>query len=218
MEPFIYNHQYNFIKQQAFQLQKNYLQVKDESVISAVKANAEEKILAQFEGLTNQQRQMLGLIIDLKQEQDFHNYLHSLSSYILSFPSVSEDTLRKLFKKNKKLNLPALEEIDFSKLTYLGWNDISLQKKFIVYEQNGQWIGIEGKYTPARHKNICFFCQKQTKVSFVSAVTNATSTSDPNYYKSLGHYICSDSQECNENITHLAALENFMEKVKEPTV
>lgn len=89
----------------------------------------------------------------------------------MEFPAITESQLRKLFKKNKKLKLPDLEQIDFRFVTYMSWIDISSNKMFLVYEKDGQHIGIEGRFTETNKKSYCFACNRYEKLVLFSAVS-----------------------------------------------
>ncbi|WML54975.1 FBP domain-containing protein [Neobacillus sp. PS3-12] len=89
------------------------------------------------------------------------------------FPKITDQQLKKMFPKQKKLKLPDLENIDHSRLTYLSWNDLRSNKKFIVYELDGKMVGIECEFTPTSKKNLCSFCNSFGEVAYFSTVTKA---------------------------------------------
>ncbi|MGE7922449.1 hypothetical protein ACQKND_04600 [Viridibacillus arvi] len=49
--------------------------------------------------------------------------LLELKPYVLPFKTVTASTLKNQYKKEKKLKLPQLEEIDFQQICYLAWDD-----------------------------------------------------------------------------------------------
>ncbi|WCN38757.1 FusB/FusC family EF-G-binding protein [Aneurinibacillus uraniidurans] len=213
MEPFIRNHQYNFIKQQTKLLRHASNTVLDPAVIEAVKSSAGSKIVQLFPDATDIQKQMMEKISTLKIEEEFREYLGSLVPYLVEFPRVTEKQIKKLFPKNKKLKMPDLGTIDFRSLTYLGWIDISTNKLFIIYNLNGEIIGVEGKYTLTNRKDMCSLCKGYGEVALVSAISKARVSNSPDYYKAVGNYMCINSHECNKNITDVTDLERFIQNV-----
>ncbi|KRE99398.1 fibronectin-binding protein [Paenibacillus sp. Soil766] len=213
-ELFIRNHHYNFIKKQIGYLQRTYQTVSDRKVVEAVRDSTEFKIMELFpdseEGIP---KELFRNIPALQTAEDFEQFLQSLESYMTNFPQVTEKQIRKLFHKNKKLPIPDLA-IDYRYLSYLGWNSIATGKFFIVYDLNGQIVGMEGKITPANKKGFCFICNKQEEIALFTAVSKSRLThSSPDYYKAVGNYLCMNSQECNKNITDVTALEKFIHEV-----
>lgn len=214
VEPFITNHQYNFIKKQTGIVQHASNTVANPKVVEAVRYNAESKILEMFPDASDIQREMLGKISSLKVAEDFQRYLSSLAPYLVGFPLVTEKQLKKLFPKNKKLMIPDLSSIDYHHLTYLGWIDISTNKWFMVYSLKGEVVGVEGKYTITNKKDICSLCNGHGEVALVSAISKSRpANSSPDYYKAVGNYMCTDSHKCNKNITDVASLERFVQNV-----
>ncbi|MFT9846012.1 FusB/FusC family EF-G-binding protein [Aneurinibacillus sp. REN35] len=212
-EPFIRNHQYNFIKQQATILQRAYKTVHDSGVLEAVRGSAESKIMQMFPDHTDIQKQVIENIAIAKTAEDFEHYLHSLEPYLLTFPHVTDKQIKKLFPKNKKLKIPDLSTVDLRYVTYLGWIDISTHKLFMIYHLDGKIVGIEGRYTPIQKKNLCFLCNDIKEVALVSARSKAKLAHIPDYYKSVGNYMCINSQECNRSMTDVANVERFIHNV-----
>ncbi|WP_070121319.1 FusB/FusC family EF-G-binding protein [Bacillus marinisedimentorum] len=210
-EPFIHNHQFNVVRKQGVIIQNALNSVTDKDVLEAVKYGAEAKVLDMFPEADGQQKHLLGLITDLKTEEQLTAYLEKLSEYRIPFPKMTEREVKKLFRKNKKLALPDWESINWTELTYLGWNDAGQNRKFIIYELDGKLTGIAGRYTPVGKKNICSLCNEYTNVALVTAVTEKSSGDQ---YRSLGNYFCADSEECNSNITDTEYLEKFIRNVK----
>ncbi len=208
--PFIHNHQFNVVKKQGVIVQNALNSVNDKDVLEAVKYGAEAKVLDMFPDADVKQKHLLGLITDLKTEEQLAAYLEKLSEYRIPFPKVSEAEVKKLFKKNKKLSLPDWESINWAELTYLGWNDPGQNRKFFIYELDGELTGIAGQYTPVGRKNICSLCNEHTNVALITAVTKKSSGDQ---YRSLGNYFCIDSEECNGNITDTGSLEKFFRNV-----
>ncbi|MCV9887836.1 FusB/FusC family EF-G-binding protein [Metabacillus halosaccharovorans] len=204
-EEFIKNEQLNFIKKQIALIKDISKRNVPKSVLLAEIDLANAKIMDNMPHATEEQLEMLD-ISTLRTDVEYEQYIQHLSSYVLPFPKITEQHLKKMFPKNKKLKLPDLSIIDRSKLTYLSWTDLGLNKKFIVYELDGKMVGIECKVTPTSKANYCSICQSIGEVTYFSTKTKAKKSKNPDYYKSIGNLICTDSNECNKKITNVEYL------------
>ncbi|MCR2807554.1 FusB/FusC family EF-G-binding protein [Paenibacillus soyae] len=213
-QPFIRNYQYNEIRKQAESVLRALRSVGDPKIVDSVRCGAELKVKELFQDLSTENRTLLEAITELRTAEELHSYLQSLEPYLIPFPALTEGQIRKLFPKNKKLKLPNLSDFDWRYLTYLSWNDIATGKKFIVYHNGEQFLGIEGRFTATNKKSYCFACNRYEELVLYSAVTKkrpAQASSD--YYKSVGHYVCADGHTCNSNMTDAASLEKFIHSV-----
>ncbi|WP_378575170.1 FusB/FusC family EF-G-binding protein [Neobacillus cucumis] len=208
-EKFIKNEQLNFIKTQITLIKDSVRKNLPPTVLAAVIDLANAKILDLIPNASLDQQKMLDLS-KLKSDDEYEQYVQRLSDFLRPFPRVTEQQLKKMFPKNKKLKLPDLSQIDHSQLTYLSWNDLGSNKKFIVYELEGTMAGIECKLTPTSKKNICSFCNGFGEVAYFSTVTKAKKSKNPDYYKAIGNLICTDSSECNKKITNVEYLTTFL--------
>ncbi|MCZ8511932.1 FusB/FusC family EF-G-binding protein [Paenibacillus filicis] len=213
VKPFIRNHQYNLIKKQVGLLQNACNTVSDPKVVESVRYSAQSKIIEAFPDTTELQKQTLEQIAALRTPGEFQNYLHSLEPYMAPFSELTGKQLNKLFPKIKKLKAPDLTAIDYRYVTYVGWVDIATNRLFLVYHLNGQFVGIEGRYTPT-NKGVCFLCNRHEDVALFTAVSKSKpANASPDYYKAIGNYLCVNSDVCNKNITDVTALERFVQEV-----
>ncbi|ANC76369.1 elongation factor G-binding protein [Fictibacillus phosphorivorans] len=211
--PFIRNHQYNLIKNQVLHLQRACNNGADSKVIEAVQHSAQSKILESFTELDESQKNLIEGLEPLRKSEEFQKYLQSLEPFLEEFSTTTNKQIMKLFPKVKKLKVPDLNAIDFRKISYLGWVDIGTNKMFIVYHLDGKLVGVAGRYTPS-NKGICFLCNGITDVALFSAITKSKpANASPDYYKAIGHYICTDSHECNKRISNVGTLEKFIQDV-----
>jgi len=208
-EKFIKNEQFNYIKKQIDLITDSTKKNVPSNVLAAVIDLANAKILDHIPNASLDQQGMLDLS-RLKTDAEYVQYIKRLSDYVLPFPKITEQQLKKMFPKNKKLMLPDLSKIDDSPLTYLSWNDLRSNKKFIVYELDGKMAGIECKWTPTGKNNICSICNCFGEVAYFSTVTKAKKSKNPDYYKAIGNLICTDSYECNKKITNVEYLTTFL--------
>lgn len=209
-EKFIKNDQYNFIKNQVALIKDSQKKNSDPTVIKAVRELAIAKIYELFSELTAEQSTMLDLSKS-KTDAELDQYLQQLANFLFPFGTVTEQQVKKMFPKVKKLKVPDLTLFQHKPSTYLSWIDISTNKKFIVYKLKEKIVGIECKYTVLNKDNICSFCNRFGKVAFISTVTKAKKAKNPDYYKAIGNYICFDSEECNKRITDVSYLTTFLE-------
>lgn len=212
--PFIRNHQHNLIKKQIKILRQSSNTAVDPKVMEAVRYNAASKVLEAFGDVADNQKQILEKISGLNTEEEFLQYLSSLTPYLLEFPRVTDKQIKKLFPKNKKLKIPELSMIDYGSLTYLNWLDIATNKWFMVYPLNGEIVGVEGRFTPTNKKDVCSLCNGVGEVALVTAITKSRpANSSPDYYKAVGNYMCLNSDECNKKIVDVTYLERFIHSV-----
>lgn len=208
IEKFIKNEQYNFIKNQVALIKDTYKKNSNPSVIQAVKELANAKIFELFPSVTDEQSIMLDLS-NKKKDYEYDQYIQELTHYLLPFPQLTEQQIKKIFPKAKKLKVPELSKVNHEQITYLSWTDISTNKKYIIYELNEKMAGIECKYTLLNKDSICSFCNRFGRVAFISTITKTKKAKNPDYYKAIGNYICFDSSECNEKITSVDYLTSF---------
>lgn len=205
---FIKNEHLNFIKRQIAIIKDSSKKNVPATVLTAVIDLANANVLALFPSASEEQLELLDLS-KLKTDDDYAHYIQNLLEFLQPFPQINEQQLKRMFPKKKKLKMPDLSALDYRQLTYLSWNDIGSNKKVIVYELEGEMVGIECEFTPITKKNHCSFCHSFSNVVYFSTVTKAKMAKNPDYYKAIGNLICADSSECNKNITDVAYLTQF---------
>ncbi|PAD38880.1 FusB/FusC family EF-G-binding protein [Terribacillus sp. 7520-G] len=207
MQAFIRNDQYNNIKEQVQQLVNSSAAVKDIDVIYGLRSLAEKKIKNRFEELSEEEAEMLGRIRDVQDEIDAELFLAQLRPSIKAFPALTEEQLRKLFPKVKHLHLPKLNDVDWEKTSYLGWNDNGQQAKYMVAPHQEGMIAARGTFTPSSQPGICTICNKLESVGLFMAgpIGRGQGT-----YVKRGNYICRDSAKCNRNLTDINRFYDFI--------
>ncbi|MGG0717913.1 FusB/FusC family EF-G-binding protein [Robertmurraya massiliosenegalensis] len=210
-EKFLKNEQFNFIKKQVILIRESIKKHVPPTVLNATIDLANAKILDLFPTAAAEQIALLDLS-KLRSEGEYEQYLQQLSACVADFPKLSEQQLKKMFPKSKKLKLPNLSNLDYSKLTYLGWNDPGSNKKYLVYELDEKMVGIECRISATGKNNICSICNSHGEVAFFSTITKAKKQKNPDYYKAIGNLICTDSDECNKKITNVDYLESFLKE------
>jgi hypothetical protein len=212
MEPFIRTDQFQFIKSQTQILIKGHASVNDKNVLSALKTLAVDKIINLFaEALNEEQKQLVEAIIEVEDGVTAERFLGEIKTYVIPFKRVSEQTVKKLFPKAKKLKLPSLEDVDFKGITYLGWEDKGTNKKYLIALYQNEFIGLHGSFTPASKKGICSICNCHSDVGLFMSETKGAAQGT---FIKRGNYICRDSQICNENLISLEKLLEFIVLLK----
>jgi hypothetical protein len=211
VEPFIRTDQFQFIKKQTQILINGHSSVNDRNVLNALKSLASDKVYNLFSDINAEQKSLVEPIIEVVDSVKAEEYLGKLKPYVIPFKQVTEQTVKKLFPKAKKLRLPSLDEIDPKELTYLGWNDKGTNKKYIIALSQNHFIGLHGTFTLASKKGFCTLCNNHGEVGLFMSETKGTAQGT---FIRRGNYICQDSQKCNENLISLEKLENFIEVLK----
>lgn len=221
MEPFLLNHQYNRVAQQA-QLLLSALQTSnDGKVVEAARHSTLTKAIEACPGLAGEELRLVSRFAELRSTEEFQSYLGELAGYAVSFPEMTEKTLKGLFPKVKKLRMPDLEQLRGRSLTYLGWTDPGTNRMFLVYPLRApsgdhtavKLAAIEGRFVPAQRKGVCAFCSRMGETALFTAESKAKFSHLPDYYKAVGQYICLDSAACNARITDPEGLEQFFQAV-----
>lgn len=211
MEPFIRNDQYNFIKYQTQVLINGHASVNDTGVLNALKSLSAEKVMGLFAELSEEQNQLLSPVSDIKDRDQADAFLAHIKEYVIPFPSITEQSIKKLFPKAKKLKMPAPENIDSREISYLGWDDKGTNRKYMISLLDGKLTGIYGTFKPLGKKGICAICNKFEETGmFLTEIKG----SQLGTYTKKGNYICQDSRKCNENLISLENLHDFIGRLK----
>lgn len=205
MNPFIRSDQYHAIEKETQKLIHAYASVNDVSVLSALNEMAVEAITQLFGELTEAQSAIFRAIKQVKNKEEAEAFLLPLKEYVIAFKPVTEEKLKKLFPKSKKLKVPALNDVDLKDISYLSWIDHQTTKKYLVAELDDRLIGITGSFTPTNQKGICTICNQIKEVGLFLTKIKATTQEIKR-----GNYICQDSVTCNQHITSLEKLHHFL--------
>lgn len=210
-EKFIKNEEYNFIMKQIDFIKDNIKKNVPKNVLKASIEISNAKILERFVSASTDQLKLLS-ITEMKNQEELDQYIQKLLVYLIPFREITDQQLKKIFPKSKKLKLTDISQIDQNRLTYLGWNDPRSNKKFIVYELDGTMVGIESNFSTSINKSYCSFCNTMGEVSYVTTVTKQKDPKNPDYYKAIGNLICVDSVNCNRKITDVRYLTTYLKE------
>lgn len=213
METFIKNHEFNYIKRCMKDLNNSLVLCVDKDIIQANKLYINQKILDNFSNLSKDQKDLLD-VTNIKEQYQINFYLEKLLNYVYESPNITNAQINMLFKKEKKFKLPS-EDIFNIKNTYLGWIDNQIRKLFIVYNLNGNLVGMACRISNPEPKSShrCVLCNhigKENEVAFVSPICKQSSK---DAYKSIGFDICLNSKDCNERIVSIDKLEDLLKTV-----
>lgn len=211
MEPFIRVDQFQFIKVQTQILINGHASVNDRNVLNALKSLASDKVSNLFSNLNEEQRQLLIPITEIEDTAQGDDFMRKLKPYVIPFRKITDQSLKKLFPKAKKLKLPTLIDVDYKELTYLGWDDKGTNKKYLIVPYQNKLIGLNGTYTPISKKGVCMLCNHHSEVGLFMSETKGKAQGT---FVRRGNYICQDSLKCNENLLSLSKLEDFIMLLK----
>ena len=209
-EQFLRNDQYNFIKRQVQQLVNGHASVNDQHVIGALESLSIEKVLDLFTELTDEQKELLNKLVEIEDKEEAERFLVNLASYIIPFNKPSEQRLKKLFPKVKKLKLPT-EGLNYKRMTYLSFDDIGSKRRYIIAPAQKGMIGLAGTYEESNVKQFCSICNRLTNAYMFLTKTKGEI---PGTYTKKGNYICQDAEDCNEHVWSLDRLDGFVDTIK----
>lgn len=207
----IKSHQFNYIKAQAQTVVNGYTTVNDDEVLKAIKSMALERVQEVFPEASQEQMELFQQIEDIKNKEDVEVFLAKLVHFVLPFKKLTEQQIKKLFPKEKKLKLPDLSMFNLKETSYISWIDKGSNKKFIVCLLDDQLIGVQGSFSPLNKKGICTICNGYEEIGLF-VVKKKGSSQDS--FSSSGNYICTDSQSCNRNLQSLDKLNYFIQRHK----
>ncbi len=209
-EQFMRNDQFNFIKRQVQQLVNGHGTVNDERVISALESLSIERVVDLFTDITDEHKEMLNKIVEIVDKEEAEQFLLELESYVIPFSKPSEQKLKKLFPKVKKLKLPS-EGLDYHKMSFLSFDDIGTKKRYIIVPTPKGMMGLSGTYKETNIKQICAICNRLTNVCMFMTKTKGDGIGT---YTKKGNYICQDTTDCNHHLVTLDKLVEFVENVR----
>lgn len=209
MNAFIRTDQFNFIRAQVRNLISAHSTSNDRDVLDAMKSMILERVLELFpENPINEQ--LFEPIVTVKNKEDGEKFLSQVKPYVIPFKA-TEQGIKKLFPKAKKLKVPSLDDVNLFETTYLSWTDSSTNKRYIVSYLDEKMVGVEGSFKPLHNKGICAICNGHEDVGLYLVKEKGQVQGT---FKEKGNYICSDSQTCNENITSLEKLNGFIDMLR----
>lgn len=208
-QAFIRNDQYNFIARQVSHIINAHATVNHKDTLDGVKLHAYSKVEDMLPDMNEFQEVFLNRLLDMDDESEAEAFLSELKRYVIPFQKVSKKTVEKLFPKAKKLQMPDLGGLDYQSLSYIGWFDSRAHKQHLIFDYRGKLKGISGVFDTSSTQGFCTLCHNFEDVGlFVARVRSGKET-----YVNRGNYICKDSQLCNEQLTDLSRLDEFLDNL-----
>ncbi|WP_033828799.1 FusB/FusC family EF-G-binding protein [Bacillus andreraoultii] len=210
MQPFIQVDEFNYIREQVKRLVNAHSTTNDKAVLSAVKSIAIERVFALFSEIEDEQKNILQPITDIHDKETGEKFLLHVKSYVIPF-YVTEQGIKKLFPKVKKLIIPSLEKFDLREVVYLSWFDPQTNKKYLVLNRMGKCLGVEGSFQSMNKKGVCAICNRHGEIGMFSIKEKRKGDGT---FISRGNFICTDSQECNNHLMNLEKLYEFVDNIQ----
>ena len=93
--------------------------------------------------------------------------------------------------------------------SFVGWNELASNRKYIIYYDEKQLKGLYGEISNQVVKGFCTICNKESNVSLFMKSQNQFGWS----ICKKGDYICRDSIHCNKQLTDINQFYNFIDKL-----
>lgn len=130
----IYPYQYHYIAEQMYQLHNIYKSVNDPETVKHQMADVLHNIRNVFEAVTPELEASLETLKDIKlSKYQIEKVLNVVSQYVIPFQMPSSKQIEKQFRKVKKLKVPNFSSEDLLASTFLGWNDPSSNRRYMLY-------------------------------------------------------------------------------------
>lgn len=213
MEKQLYPYQFNYIKKRVAHLINVYNSVNDLNTIASIQEATREQILNTFQKVDSHiQLEVEKLMNYQLSKMQAEKILSTLQGYVLPFEHPSKKQVDKVFRKVKKLKTPLISNEVLLESTFIGWNDVASNRKYIIYYNDfGKLDGFYGDISNQTVKGFCSICNKESRVTLFMRKTRTTSDGQ---YTKKGDYICFDSTVCNQQISDLSYFYHFLNKIK----
>ena len=213
MEKQLYPYQFNYIKERVAHLINVYNSVNDLNTIASIQEATREQILNTFQKVDSHiQLEVEKLMNYQLSKMQAEKILSTLQGYVLPFEHPSKKQVDKVFRKVKKLKTPLISNEVLLESTFIGWNDVASNRKYIIYYNDfGKLDGFYGDISNQTVKGFCSICNKESRVTLFMRKTRTTSDGQ---YTKKGDYICFDSTVCNQQISDLSYFYHFLNKIQ----
>lgn len=206
MTPFLTVAEVRLIEQQLMKIVNAKASSKDANILSTVRelaiATLNEKL-----PLGEDKEMLLKAAEAVEDRLDVTLFLENLHVYTIPFKAISEKGIEKLFKKEKKLKMPKLDEVNWKGISYLSWQDIGTHRQYMIIEREGQFTGLKGTVSGTNTKGICAICNEHSDVHLFTAKVKGQADA----YKAYSQYICDDVEKCNHRVKDYERLVQFVE-------
>ncbi|WP_017723514.1 FusB/FusC family EF-G-binding protein [Staphylococcus xylosus] len=213
MEKQLYPYQFNYIKERIAHLINVYNSVNDINTIASIQETTREQILNTFQRVDPSIQLEIEKLMNYQlSKMQAEKILSTLQGYVLPFEHPSKKQVDKVFRKVKKLKTPLISNEVLLESTFIGWNNVASNKKYIIYYNDfGNLDGFYGDISNQTVKGFCSICNKESRVTLFMRKTRTTSDGQ---YTKKGDYICFDSTVCNQQISDLSYFYHFLNKIQ----
>lgn len=209
IQPFLTVANYHLLEQQMNKILQALATTKDKNVILAVRGIVETEITTKVT-MTAAEAQLIETLFTVTERKQGEDYLESLKPYVIPFKPVTASTIKSLFKKEKKLKLPGLNDMDFRQMCYLAWDDPGTHRKYVLIEQEEQLKAIKGIFANSTIRGICAICNRHSDVGlFTTSVKGQVVGTFTNH----SNYICADSANCNQHVADMQKVNAFFNRI-----
>ncbi|HWL23942.1 MAG TPA: FusB/FusC family EF-G-binding protein [Ureibacillus sp.] len=203
--------QYQFVKKQAKKILNANTTSNDQNVIKAIQALVQEEINDKLTFQDIEEQLVLQPIFNLQSKEQLGLFLDTVKQYVEPFKVPTDNQIKKLFPKDKKVKLPKMEGVDLQELTYLSWVDSGTNRKYIVFYEDGILKGVRGVFDHSEKVGICTVCNQHAKVGLLLVSKKGEQLGT---YTKKGNYICENSESCNEALTDFNRLTEFVDNIR----
>ena len=194
--------QMHLVEKQTLKLLHSIATTKDEGVLSAVRGVIDTTLTE-----AEVPRFIIDDVLVVKERQQVEPFMTFVKLNVEPFPELSEQLVKRLWKKEKKLKAPKVAD---PYVTFVAWDDTTTRSRYFVYEQTGQLVGVKGVLSTEKLKGVCALCKQHQDVSLF---TTKEKGEIEGTYKKYSQYICVDTASCERNIDSTEKLYSFMESV-----
>lgn len=195
-----------------FYLLNTYHSVNDLNTIKAIQTETLFTIEQYFNVIDNELNAYIKTLMDIKlSKNQCEKILDHLKQHVIPFEIPSHKQVEKTFKKVKKLKQPEISKEQSLESSFIGWNEISSNRKYILYyDENEVLQGFYGDLSPQTLKGFCKICNKESEVSLF---LNKNKSDSEGRYTKKGDYICRDSIRCNQQLSDITHFRNFLKNL-----
>lgn len=205
-------YQYMKINDIVYNLVHQYQSVNDLRTIGVLQDLAAEEIHDTVPGNDPAITQLISNIMDRRlRHRATETMVKTLQEFVVPFVAPDKKQIQQTFRKTKKLTLPDLTVVDWRDYTFFAWNDIATRRKYILYYEQDQLLGLVGDVSSPVIRGYCSICQHEENVTMFLALNKRHG--DGRYTKK-GNYICVDSLQCNRNLYERALFDKFVTTIK----
>jgi hypothetical protein len=195
-----------------YNLVHQYQSVNDLRTIGVLQDLAAEEIHDTVPGNDPAITQLISNIMDRRlRHRATETMVKTLQEFVVPFVAPDKKQIQQTFRKTKKLTLPDLTVVDWRDYTFFAWNDIATRRKYILYYEQDQLLGLVGDVSSPVIRGYCSICQHEENVTMFLALNKRHG--DGRYTKK-GNYICVDSLQCNRNLHERALFDKFVTTIK----